>query len=118
VYVHVLSTTAYTRLPIQSHTHSTCPRKFVAPRRQSGVANLRRLADPLSIIFLRHGDLAPPWLQLCAVQHLFAITFGYSQMSTGGTALDNRQKEKAPSRVGNSRRLNMVATFFPSYVRT
>jgi len=37
---------------------------FVAPRRQLGVANLRRLADPLSIIFLRHGDLAPPWLQL------------------------------------------------------
>jgi len=22
------------------------------------------LVDPLSIIFLRHGDLAPPWLQL------------------------------------------------------
>ena len=25
---------------------------------------IRRFADPLSIIFLRHGDLTPPWLQL------------------------------------------------------
>ena len=25
---------------------------------------MRRLVDPLSIIFLGHGDLAPPWLQL------------------------------------------------------
>jgi len=25
---------------------------------------IRRLADPLSIIFLGRGDLAPPWLQL------------------------------------------------------
>ena len=35
-------------------------------RRAANQASLtiRRLADPLSIIFLGHGDLAPPWLQL------------------------------------------------------
>jgi len=39
---------------------------FVAPRRAANQASLtiRRLANPLSIIFLCHGDLAPPWLQL------------------------------------------------------
>ena len=33
-------------------------------RRAANQASLtiRRLADPLSIIFLGHGDLAPPWL--------------------------------------------------------
>ena len=46
---------------------------LVAPRRQSGVTNPRRLADPLSIIFLRHGDLAPPWFQL--ERHNFFLNF-------------------------------------------
>ena len=36
---------------------------FVAPPNQASLT-IRRLADPLSIIFLGHGDLAPPWLQL------------------------------------------------------
>ena len=38
---------------------------------------IRRLADPLSIIFLGHGDLAPPWLQLLMPRTMrFSIIFG------------------------------------------
>jgi len=81
--IHFLKTLSHTHTHTPTHTHthtslslslslslspyhSTCPYMFVAPRRQSGVANyiLRRLADPLSILFLGHGDLARPWLQL------------------------------------------------------
>jgi len=45
---------------IMPHVHaclSCCAANQASP-------TIRRLADPLSIIFLGHGNLAPPWLQL------------------------------------------------------
>ena len=43
------------------------PLRACSSRRAANQASLtiRRLADSLSIIFLGHCDLAPPWLQLC-----------------------------------------------------
>jgi len=72
LYINFPKTLSHTS-PLFSHSpttpHPTCPRMFVAPRRAANQASLtiRRLANPLSIIFIGHGDLAPPWLQLQAM---------------------------------------------------
>ena len=44
-------------------------------------------ADPLSIIFLRHGDLAPPWLQLAVVTNFNTTKLEDNRLSEVGISL-------------------------------
>ena len=82
--VHQLSKTlSHTHISLYSlsqlslslnHSHSTCPRMFVAPRRLSGVAHYTSPRRPTVNHPIGHGDLAPPWLQLpgakCRLQYI------------------------------------------------